>query len=220
MKLEEKIKAIKLRKKGKSYGEILEKMKVSKGTLSLWLRGVRLAPEQYKRLYVTLRRRNAYKAAKSRQEQRVERTRQIIKNAITEIELLKGNHLFLIGLMLYWCEGDKSDKAETVKFSNSDPILIKLMMRWFREVCRVEEKRFRVELHIHSLHCRQGVEKYWADLTDIPLSQFHKTQIKASSLRHRRNRLYNGTCAIRISDKDLFRRIKGWKIGFAKHMSL
>jgi len=220
MKLKEKIEAIKLRKKGKSYGEILKKVKASKGTLSLWLREVRLSPEQYKRLYVTLRRRNAYKAAKSRQKQRVERTRQIIENAIAEIELPKENYLFLTGLMLYWCEGDKSDKAETVKFSNSDPILIKLIMKWFREVCRVEEKRFRVELHVHSLHCRQDVEKYWSDLANIPLSQFHKTQIKTSSLRHRKNRLYNGTCAIRISDKDLFRRIKGWKIGFAKYMSL
>ena len=38
MKLNERIEAIRLRKLGKSYSEIRKKVKVSKGTLSLWLR--------------------------------------------------------------------------------------------------------------------------------------------------------------------------------------
>jgi hypothetical protein len=94
--------------------------------------------------------------------------------------------------------------------------MIKLMMEWFRKVCRVPEEKFRIGLHIHKLFCRKDVKNYWSKLTKIPLHQFHKTQIKPTSLRHRKNPLYNGTCAIRIESRDLFRRIKGWKLAFLK----
>lgn len=50
MKLKEKIRAIKLRKLGKSYSEIRKQVKVSKSTLSLWLRDIKLTPEQEKRI--------------------------------------------------------------------------------------------------------------------------------------------------------------------------
>lgn len=220
MKLKEKIRAITLRKLGKSYSEIRKKVKASKGTLSLWLRDIKLTPAQEKRLYVTLRRRNAYRGAKIQQKRRKERTRQIINEAEKEVKYLFSNSLFLSGLMLYWAEGDKSDEREVVKFSNSDPAMIKFIMKWFRDICKVPEKKFRIGLHIHKLHCREDVEEYWSKLTNIPLIQFHKTQIKPTSLRHRRNRLYNGTCAIRIGNKDLFRRIKGWKLGFLERMNI
>jgi len=220
MKLKEKIKAIRLRKLGKSYSEIRKQVKVSKGTLSLWLRNTKLTPAQERRLYVTLRRRNAYKGAKVQQEKRIERTKQIITEAKKEVKYLLKNPLFLAGLMLYWAEGDKSDEIERVKFSNSDPFMIKFMMRWFREICKVLENKFRISLHIHKLHCRKDVENYWSKITNIPLSQFQKTQIKPTSLKQRKNKLYNGTCAITVHNKDLFRRMKGWKLGFLEKMNI
>jgi len=220
MKLKEKIKAIRLRKSGKSYSEIRKQVKVSKGTLSLWLRDIKLTPEQEKRLYVTLLRKNAYRLAKANQRKRIEKTKKIIGAAREEVKSLMKNPLFLSGLMLYWAEGDKSEETEMVKFTNSDPVMIKLMMKWFREICKVPEKKFRITLHIHKLHCRKGIENYWSKLTNIPQSQFYKTQIKPTSLRQRKNRLYNGTCAIRIENRDLFRRIKGWKLGFLEKMKI
>lgn len=220
MKLKEKIKAIKLRKMGESYGEILKKINVAKGTLSVWLRDIKLTPEQKKRLYETLRRKNAYKGAKVQQEKRIKRTKEIVARAKKEARNLVKNPLFLAGLMLYWAEGTKSDTREKVSFSNSDPAMIKFMMKWFRKICKVSEERFRIGLHIHTLHCRKDVENYWSKITNIPMEQFHKTQIKPTSLRHRKNKLYNGTCAITICNKDLFRNIKGWRLGFLKKMSI
>ena len=213
MKLTEKTEAVRLRKLGRSYKEIRKKLSISKGTLSLWLRDIGLTEKQKERLYVELRQKNAYRLAKFNQTKKKERSKLIIAQAEKESVVLFRNPLFLSGLMLYWAEGDKSEDREAVKFSNSDPLIIKLMMRWFREICNIPEKKFRIALHIHELFCRKDVEKYWSKLTDIPFTQFHKTQIKPTSLRFRRNRLYNGTCAIVINSKDLFRKIKGWKIG-------
>lgn len=220
MKLKEKIRAITLRKLGKSYSEIRKKVKVSKGTLSLWLRDIKLIPVQEKRLYVTLRRRNAYRGAKVQQKRRQERTRQIINEAKKEVKYLFKNPLFLSGLMLYWAEGDKSDERAEVKFSNSDPAMIEFMMKWFRKICKVPEEKFRIALYIHELFCRKDIEQYWSKIINIPLTQFYRTQVKPTSLKHRKNRLYDGTCAIRISDRDLFRRIKGWKLGFLKKVNI
>ncbi|MCP6719165.1 MAG: hypothetical protein KJI71_02945 [Patescibacteria group bacterium] len=214
MKLKEKIRATELRRMGRSYGEILKKIKVSKGTLSVWLRDIKLTPEQKERLYKTLILKGAYRGAKIQQKKRIRKTRQIIAEAKKEVKSVGKNALFLSGLMLYWAEGDKSERGYGVKFSNSDPAMIKLMMRWFRKICRIPEKKFRIALHIHELHYRKDIENYWSKITKIPLTQFHKTFIKPTSLKHRKNPLYNGTCAIRISDIDLLRKIKGWKMGF------
>jgi len=220
MKLNAKIKAIAMRKEGKSYGEILKRVKVSKSTLSLWLRTIELKPEQRQRLYITLRQQNAYKMAKKKQEQKKLLQEKIITHAKSEVKDKIQNHLFISGLMLYWAEGDKQEANEMVKFSNSDPIMIKLMMRWFREICGVQNHKFRIALHIHTLHCRKNIEKYWSSITTMPLKQFNKTQIKKTSLRYRRNPLYDGTCSIRIYDKNLFRKIKGWKIGCQKQLNI
>ena len=49
-KIEEKNKAIELRKQGLSYKEILEQISVAKSSLSLWLRNVGLSKKQKQRL--------------------------------------------------------------------------------------------------------------------------------------------------------------------------
>lgn len=49
-KIEEKKKAIELRKQGLSYREILEQIPVAKSSLSLWLRSVGLSKKQKQRL--------------------------------------------------------------------------------------------------------------------------------------------------------------------------
>lgn len=220
MKLEQKKEAIRLRKLGKSYKEIRQKINVAKATLSLWLRDVELTEEQKIRLFITLKQKNAFRMAREKRKIKKEQQTKIIKLASEEVNQLINNPIFLAGLMLYRAEGDKSDVSEAVKITNSDPKMIKLIMRWFREICNVPEKKFRIYLHIHALHCRPDIEKYWSQITGVPLSQFYKTQVKPTTLKHRRNPLYDGTCAVVICNKNLFRRIKGWKNGFLQHVNI
>jgi len=213
MKLIKKIEAIRLRKMGKSYQEIKKQLKVSKSTLSLWLRDVKLTPKQIEYLYHTLKQQNAYRLAKKKQGQKMERIKEITQLSAKEALKKYKDSFFVAGLMLYWAEGDKSKQTEVIKFTNSDPEMIKIMMKWFRLVCKIPKDKFRVILHIHELHHRNSIEKFWSKITQIPLKQFQKTQIKPMTLKHRKNPLYKGTCAIRIGNKDLFRKIMGWKQG-------
>ena len=218
MKIQEKISAIKLRKMGKSYGEILNEINVSKSTLSIWLRDINLSVKQKNRIYKEIKQKNAYRLAKINQQKRVERTKKIIKKAKNESKKMFDNPLFITGLMLYWAEGDKSERNEIVKFTNSDPEMIRIMLLWFEKVCKVDKECFRITLHIHNLFCKNYIEKYWSQILKIPKKQFYKTQIKKSSLNQRRNELYYGTCSIRINSRDLFRKLKGWKMGFIEKL--
>lgn len=215
-KIKEKFIAQKLREKEMSDGEIQKYISISRSTLSYWLRNLALSNEAKKILRD--KEKSRYFSSKAIREKGVEKTRRILNKSVKEVERLQDNPLFIVGLMLYWAEGDKLN--ENVKFSNSDPLMIKLMMMWFREICMVPEKKFRIQLHTHTLHITKDVEKYWVGITKIPRSQFNKTCVKPTSLRYRKNKLYYGTCSIRISDKDLFRKIMGWKMGYLKNFGL
>lgn len=212
MKLWQKEQAIKLRRKGKTYNEILKAVAVSKSTLSLWLSNVKLSKANKARI-VRLIGLGRLVAASNKKCARIERTKNIIDNAKKEFQRFFKNPLFIAGLALYWAEGDKH-RAERVKFTNSDPDLIKFMMSWFRRICNVPESKFRIALHVHDLHMRSEIQRYWSDIVNIPLPQFQKLYVKQSTLRQRRNVLYNGTCGIVVCNKNLFRRILGWKQAF------
>lgn len=218
MKFNDKLTAIKLRRRGLSYSEILRVVPVSKSTISLWLRDVNLTPNKQKRL-ARIGELARYKIAKARRQRRILDTKKIIQIAKDEFARFVQNPIFLTGLALYWGEGDKH-KAERVKFTNSDEKMIMFMMRWFREICEVPEGKFRVALHIHNLQSSPNARKFWSKITRVPENQFQKTYIKETSLRHRRNVLYNGTCAIVVNNKALFRRITGWKLGLLDHFQI
>lgn len=215
MKLESKNLAVKLRREGKTYSEILEKIKVSKSSLTLWLRDIELTQLQKEKILAKSDKAR-YAAGQRKTEKRIVTTNKIIADAKVEFQTLIKNPLFLIGLSLYWAEGDKH-RLERVKFTNSDPKMVELMMRWFREICEVKEEKFRVALHIHNLIMNDDVKGFWHKLTKIPVNQFNKLYVKQTTLRQRRNVLYNGTCGIVVGDRALFRRILGWKLALIDH---
>ncbi len=209
MKLGAKREAIRLRKQGLPYSAIKKTLRVSKSSLSLWLRDVELSPKQKKKILVGLEK-SRYAGAMQKRADRNRRIEIVRSQARKEFLGLSKNPLFFTGLALYAAEGDKNS-MERVKFANSDPYLIVLMMRWFREICLVPESKFRIALHIHNLHSNRSVTSFWVSRVSLPKSQFYKLYVKQSTLKHRRNVLYNGTCSVIISSKDLFRKIMTWK---------
>ena len=110
--------------------------------------------------------------------------------------------------MLYWAEGDK--RSGRVQFSNSDPDMIRLMMEWFRKFCEVPEAKFRIGLFVHSLHVRENYLAFWGGITGLPISQFNRPYIKPTIFSNRKNKLYEGTCVIKVHNRDLISRILGW----------
>ena len=154
-------------------------------------------------------------------EEAVSRKSDIFDMASTDIGSLSKRDLKIIGTALYWAEGYKTARARDVEIVNSDPAMIKLMMRWFREICGVGEEKFKIRLQIHDVsNIEEGI-KFWSLNTGVPLSQFTKSYVKTSpsSKRKSGNRHPYGVCHIRIADTDLLMKIKGWVKGLGASSS-
>lgn len=224
MKTLEKVKAIELRKQGKTYSEIQKIIPISKSCLSYWLRDTKLNMWQLKRIYqknLEIRRKfidyNQFK-----RKQAIATKNYISQLAQREIKRISRRELKLIGAALYWAEGTKiSVRGGLISFTNSDAVMIKLIMRWFREICKVPESKFRLRTQIHDHKRLETIEMYWSRLTGIPLRQFTAPilRISKTSQKKRGNILPYGVLNIRVSDVKLFSKILGWIRGLGASSS-
>ena len=213
-KLEDKLKAQELRSKGLSYREILLQVSVSKDTISRWCRDIVLSQAQKDRLIKNKsfgQRKGSQVAADNKRQARILRTQTIFQEAKREIGSISRRDRFMAGIMLYAGEGAKGDGKGV--FANSDPRIIKFMMRWFKEFCNLPISKFRGAIWIHEGLDQRKAKIFWSELTGIPEQQFHKTYIakdKKDSKKIRKNIHEYGVFAIRFSAADKQRRIIGW----------
>jgi len=108
---------IALRKKGKTYGEIIKTLKLPKSTVAWWLKNIKISKSlqrqilkrskekwiknitNYNRIYSKIR---SEEAARIRE--------QFMEKASKEIKSLSKNDLKLVGAALYWAEGNTKNK--------------------------------------------------------------------------------------------------------------
>lgn len=107
-----------------------------------------------------------------------------------------------MGCMLFWAEGAK--KRNRIQFSNSDPNMILLFMRFLRDELNVQDSEFSIHIHCHDEAVSEihRIESYWLDLLKLPASSLMKTYIKDGS-DSRMNVLENGVCSIYVYRTDL-----------------
>ena len=223
-KISEKNIALELRKKGFSYREILEKIKVSKSTLSLWLRSVGLSEKQEQRLSEK-KLLSALKGAEKRREDRINLTAEIKNKASNEIGKITTRELWLIGTALYWAEGSKEkdyNPGSGVRFSNSDPEMIKLFLSWVYIIIKTRKEDIGFDIYIHESH-RNNIDRvvnYWVSQTGFSHSNFKHIYFKRNKLKTKRNNIgenYYGLLRVTIkSSSSLNRKIAGWVRGICK----
>lgn len=217
MKYSEKQKAIVLRKRGQSIKEIARNLKVSKSSVSIWVRKIVLTKKQQE---ILVNRSHSAMVIEKRRATRLSnelvKRQFVISKAEKEIGIISNNELKIIGTMLYWAEGRKRGQR-TVSFSNSDPSMARVIMRYFREICCVSEDKFRGHIHIHSHFNVSSAVKYWSNVIGIPQRQFYKTYcVPSISSKGKMNSLPNGTLDISVCDTKLFLVIMGWIKGITK----
>jgi len=224
MKPEEKKKAIKLRKQGKTYSEILREVKVSKSTLSLWLRDVGLSKPQKQN--ISKKRMEAQKrGAKARRDERVRRTKEIHELARKEIGHLSKREKWLIGIALYWAEGSKQKKGQPsprLDFTNSDGDMIKFFIVWLREYLNISSEDFKFGIYIHenNKYRIDEVIRYWSKVTSFPKKKFDYVYYKKHNVKTNRKNVgedYFGVLRVSIRKSiDLNRKIAGWMTGISQ----
>lgn len=214
MKSEEKKAARRLRQKGLSLNEISQKLKVAKSTASLWVRDIELNPAQKQKLSAKGQKQEVVEKRRLTRLKNENARRQIVvSRAKQKIKRVSNKELFLMGISLYWAEGSKTRRG-IVEFSNSDAQLIKIMMRFFKEICWVPKEKFRGHIHLHHHLNAKKAENYWHKVSGIPLAQFFKTtQQHNKASKGKKDNLPHGTFSIYICDTELFLKIQGWMQG-------
>lgn len=220
-KTKEKYLAIKLRKQGLSYSEIKEKIPVSQATLSLWLKSVILSEVHTKRLEDRIKK-GQIKGAKMRRQKRISDTQEIYRAAKQDIGRISRRELWLMGTALYWAEGTKAKSYRPscgLIFSNSDPEMIRVFLKWLTDVCEVPLQKIKFEIYIHKNHESRinAVKKYWAEATSFSLHLFQHVYFKRQNLMTVRKNIdesYFGVVRIKVKEStNLNRKISGWIIG-------
>jgi hypothetical protein len=205
-----KEKAIKLRKQGKTYSEIQESLNVviPKSTLSYWCRGIKLSKKYFERIRkITLR--NAQKgreiALVVNRAKREKYLRSVADRNKHLVNVLKNKDIAKIVLaILYLGEGGKNQKGSLL-FGNSDPFVISLFLHLLRFCYDVDERKFRCTLQCRADQNIKKLEKFWSQITKIPLTQFYKARVDPRTIgRPSRKKDYKGVCRIDYLSADLY----------------
>lgn len=227
LKLKEK--AISLRQEGFSYGYIKNKLGLkSKGTLSVWFRNVVLSKEAKKKLEKNIQiavEKGLFSFNDKRTKKiKAENKESYDKGFSSVPKDLNKRDLFLLGIALYWAEGTKagSDKPSPVfSFSNSDPEMVRVFMRFIREILCIHIKDMSGGIHLYPSTNIPDARNFWSKITDIPNEKFYIiTQVSKASKGLKGNKLPYGTLHIRISRRLVFYRIKGMIDGLISNLKL
>lgn len=217
-KLELKLKTQNLRKEGLSVKEIQRRLRVSRSSVSLWVRDIKLTKKQLEKLYLN-KRTGALKgsiiAAMNKRRRREELTEKLKKEGEKEVGTISKRDKFIAGVAMYLGEGGKTDK--NIQISNSNPKVIKFMAGWLREYGKVPEEKLRGALYIHDNLNETKAKRFWSKLTGIPLKQFTKTYIVQNNPKRLRKIKHSyGVFRVTVSNANLHRKIMGWIEGIFK----
>lgn len=200
-------KALILRKNGKSYSQIKKILKVSKSTLSAWLKDYPLSEERIREL----RDHNAQRIEKycrTRRRKKEERLNKCFKEEKKIIFPINEKEIYLAGLFLYWGEGAKTRWVE-LALSNTDPAVIKFFIFWLTSSLKVPREKLTVRLHLYKDMDVNSEIKYWSKNLCFPVEQFKKSYIKNTLLKdiNYKGGYGHGTCNLRVGNARLSEKV-------------
>ncbi len=110
------------------------------------------------------------------------------------------------GLILYWCEGDKStNRIYKVAVTSTNSNILKLFIDWLIEYYPVERNKIKLRLHIWEELDEVAAKKYWSEQLKIPIKNFTKSYIKPKGGRKRIH--IHGVCRASIQSKEIHTKI-------------
>lgn len=193
-----------LRASGVSIGSIAMRLGVAKSSVSLWCRGIVLSPQQARILNARAQQGanlGRLRGAVTNHAKRVQRLREAYHDARGIVGALSDRDLWMLGIALYWAEGNKKGQT-TFGFANSDPHLIVLLMRWLRRCLGVRKCNcmFRVMINQIHRHRAQHVLTYWSRIVGVSPATFHRTTFTKNVVqkRYANHDHHFGTLHVRI----------------------
>ena len=201
-------KALALRKQGMSYSQIRKLLKVSKSTLSLWLKDYPLSKQRIRELrdWSEQRIERCRETKRKKREKRLGLFYQQQRKLVSP--LLNKSALYIAGLFLYWGEGSKN-QLSSLSLSNTDPAVIKFFIFWLAKNLSVHKERLKVQLHLYADMSIEQEVSFWSEILDIPRSQFANPYIKktlSTKINHKGG-FGHGTCNVTIGNARLAEKV-------------
>lgn len=197
----EKIK--KLRSKGKTYSEIknILNLQIPKSTLSSWCGNIAL-PSWYENKIKELNLANfrraqqlALVANKLKLENLVRRLK--LNNQVLKRYLKDKNILKMLLAILYLGEGSKWKSHSGLMLGSSDPDIVLLYLRLLRSCYGLFSEQLKCRISYRADQDLKTLERYWSDLTGIPIQNFYKTIPDPRTVGKPTKKLdYKGVCVI------------------------
>src|SRR5258708_4648688 len=156
-------KAMSLRRKGKTYGEIRSILQaaIPKSTLSLWCGDILLSKVQSARIEKMVHN-NAGRARSIRMSRHRTYLASISARVAHLGNVLRDKNVAKIALaMLYLGEGAKMRKA-SLMFGNSNPAVIALFLRLLRRCHLIDEKKFRCTVQCRADQNIKALQVFWS----------------------------------------------------------
>jgi hypothetical protein len=212
-----KAQARELRGQGLDYGEIAERLRVSKSSVSLWVRDLPV-PERLS--YEECRKRSAEGTHRYWEAERAIRTERHATERATaaaEIGELTNREIIIAGALVYWCEGSKTKpyrrSSDRVIFMNSDPGLIKFFLR-FLATAGVAREDLVFGVSIHETADAEAAQRFWLEVTGADSTHFRRATLKHHAPKTFRKNVgdsYHGCLRVEVRRSgELYRRIEGW----------
>lgn len=210
-KIQEREKAIKLRKQGCTYSDIKKKLSVSKSTLSYWLSNYPLTKIQLERLELCIEKKRELQIERVRitkQHKREARLKKLYVEEKRRLLPLSNKELLIAGLFLYWGDGGKASTS-SITIANTDPKFINFTIYWLTEILRVPRQKITLRLHLYSDMNIEKEHVFWSKKLRMPRAQFNKPYIKESIHKKitYKGRYGHGTCNVYTGSVELKGRI-------------
>lgn len=216
--------AITMRQGGATVPEIALALGVSKSTAYLWVKHLPL--DETSERAQQRRSEHARRVSETRWEP-LRRKRDADRAAVNEaeaawVEELSEREIRLLGAVAYWCEGAKAKPWEPnrcrVTFINSDPVLIRLFLR-FLESLGEDRQALKYRVSIHESADAEAAGRWWAEAVGVPFEIFRRPTLKThnpSTVRHNVGDPYRGCLVVDVPDsRSLYWRIEGLMGGIA-----
>jgi transcriptional regulator with XRE-family HTH domain len=197
--------AVALRAAGWSVPDLARELGVARSTAWLWVRDQPLDMSGKRALAGAERRRRAVLEFWAGRNEATDAERQEVQaQAAARVGELGDAELLRAGALIYWCEGTKAkpwaSKSEQVQFTNSDPGLIVLFLRFLAAAeVPLENRRFR--LAIHESADVEAALRWWADFVGVEPDSFMKTTLKRhnpATRRHNTAETYRGCLVVSV----------------------
>lgn len=204
MKKQERIKAIELRKDGKSVREIAKVIRASKGSISYWVRDVKLTNEQKIKL-IEKQKMKGLVGRNNHSENCFQKRllcqnegRKMAKNCTKE---------YVMGCMLFWAEGTKS--RTSVIFSNTDEDMVVFFVNFLKKYfgCQEDDFSLRLDAYLNNGLTASDLEKFWVEKLGLNMNCLRKSVFKRGD--ENGGKYPHGVCYVMIHNVNVVQKIYG-----------